>query len=67
MFAAISEFDVFLADCPARSKPIVDCNNPVEVEHFTMTTAPGTSPAMDIARATGGHVVKAVNFCHALV
>ncbi|MFI7454755.1 NADPH-dependent F420 reductase [Nonomuraea sp. NPDC049714] len=48
-------------------KPIVDCNNPVEVEHFTMTTAPGTSLAMEIARATGGHVVKAFNLCHALV
>jgi predicted dinucleotide-binding enzyme len=50
-----------------RDKPLIDCNNPVEVEHFTMTTAPGRSMAMDIARATGGHVVKAFNLCHALV
>ncbi|TMR97190.1 NADP oxidoreductase [Nonomuraea basaltis] len=50
-----------------RDKPIIDCNNPVEVEHFTLVTRPGRSMAQDIERATGGHVVKAFNLCHALV
>lgn len=50
-----------------RGKPVVDCNNPVEVEGFTLTTAPGRAMAEDIAAATGGHVVKAFNLCHAEV
>ncbi|MEU4550043.1 NADPH-dependent F420 reductase [Nonomuraea dietziae] len=50
-----------------RDKPIVDCNNPVEVEHFTLVTPPGRSMAQDIEQATGGHVVKAFNLCHARV
>ncbi|MEU4448052.1 NAD(P)-binding domain-containing protein [Actinosynnema sp. NPDC050801] len=50
-----------------RGKPVVDCNNPVEVEHFTLVTAPGRSMAQDIASATGGHVVKAFNLCEARV
>ncbi|WP_084774701.1 NADPH-dependent F420 reductase [Nonomuraea candida] len=48
-------------------KVIIDCNNPVEVEHFTLVTAPGNSMAQEIERATGGHVVKAFNLCHARV
>ncbi|GII79690.1 NADP oxidoreductase [Sphaerisporangium rufum] len=50
-----------------RGKPIVDCNNPVEVRDFTLVTAPGRSMAQQIATATGGHVVKAFNLCHARV
>lgn len=50
-----------------RGKVIVDCNNPVEVEHFTLVTTPGTSMAQEIEQATGGHVVKAFNLCHAQV
>ncbi|GAT67301.1 NADP oxidoreductase coenzyme F420-dependent protein [Planomonospora sphaerica] len=50
-----------------RGKVIIDCNNPVEVEHFTLVTPPGRSMAQEIERATGGHVVKAFNLCHARV
>jgi predicted dinucleotide-binding enzyme len=50
-----------------RGKPIVDCNNPVETEHFTLVTGPGRSMAQDIEQATGGHVVKAFNLCEARV
>src|ERR1700754_3567149 len=25
----------------AHGKPVIDCNNPVEVDHFTLVTAPG--------------------------
>ncbi|WP_443217847.1 NADPH-dependent F420 reductase [Saccharothrix sp. CCNWYY140] len=48
-----------------RGKPIIDCNNAVEVENFTLVTEPGQSMAQHIERATGGHVVKAFNLCHA--
>lgn len=48
-----------------RGKPIVDCNNPVETENFTLVTEPGRSMAADIEQATGGHVVKAFNLCAA--
>lgn len=50
-----------------QGKPIVDCNNPVEIERFTLITEPGRSMAQNIERATGGHVVKAFNLCHARV
>jgi 8-hydroxy-5-deazaflavin:NADPH oxidoreductase len=50
-----------------RGKPIVDCNNPVEIEHFTLVTEPGRSMAQEIELATGGHVVKAFNLCQAQV
>ncbi len=50
-----------------RGKAIIDCNNPVEVEHFTLVTEPGRSMAQHIADVTGGHVVKAFNLCHARV
>jgi 8-hydroxy-5-deazaflavin:NADPH oxidoreductase len=48
-----------------RGKAIIDCNNPVETEGFTLTTPPEESMAQQIANATGGHVVKAFNLCHA--
>jgi predicted dinucleotide-binding enzyme len=50
-----------------RGKPIVDCNNPVEVKQFTLVTEAGRSMASDVQEATGGHVVKAFNLCHARV
>jgi predicted dinucleotide-binding enzyme len=50
-----------------RGKVIIDCNNPVEVEHFTLVTEPGRSMAEEIEQATGGQVVKAFNLCHARV
>jgi predicted dinucleotide-binding enzyme len=50
-----------------RGKAVIDCTNPVEVEHFTLVTEPGVSMARHIALATGGHVVKAFNLCHARV
>ncbi|GAA1010175.1 NADP oxidoreductase [Acrocarpospora pleiomorpha] len=50
-----------------HGKPIVDCNNPVEIENFTLVTEPRRSMAQDIEQATGGHVVKAFNLCHARV
>lgn len=46
-------------------KVVVDCTNAVEVEHFTLVTEPGQSMAQHIAQATGAHVVKAFNLCHA--
>lgn len=50
-----------------RGKAVIDCNNPVEVERFTLVTEPGRSLAQHIAEVTGGRVVKAFNLCHAEV
>ncbi|GGS30057.1 NADPH-dependent F420 reductase [Actinokineospora fastidiosa] len=50
-----------------RGKPVIDCNNPVETDRFTLTTTPGRAMAEDIEQATGGHVVKAFNLCHTRV
>ncbi len=50
-----------------RGKPILDCNNAVEIDHFTLVTPPGRSTAQQIQDATGGKVVKAFNQCHAKV
>ena len=46
-------------------KVIIDCTNPVETSHFTLTTTPGRSMAQEIQEATGGQVVKAFNLCEA--
>lgn len=48
-------------------KVVIDCGNPVEVEHFTLTTAPEQSLAQRVADRTGARVVKAFNLCHASV
>lgn len=48
-----------------HGKPVIDCNNPVEIEGFTLVTPPGESMAQQIEKATGGQVVKAFNLCHA--
>lgn len=50
-----------------RGKPIIDCNNPVETEHFTLVDLPGGSAARWIQDRTGGTVIKAFNLCHAAV
>lgn len=43
---------------------IIDCNNPVEVERFSLVTDPGTSMAETIQQvAVGSRVVKAFNLC----
>lgn len=46
-------------------KVLIDCTNPVEVEHFTLTSEPGTSVAERVARMSQARVVKAFNLCHA--
>jgi 8-hydroxy-5-deazaflavin:NADPH oxidoreductase len=51
-------------DGALAGKVLIDCTNPVEVERFTLTTAPGTSVAEEIAAATGANVVKAFNQVH---
>jgi predicted dinucleotide-binding enzyme len=75
-FGDIALFAVLYQGIPAtlaelgdglRGKPIIDCNNPVEIEHFTLVTEPGRSMAQEIESATGGHVVKAFNLCEAHV
>jgi predicted dinucleotide-binding enzyme len=50
-----------------RGKPIIDCNNPVETEAFTLVDCPGGSAAQWIQDSTGGTVIKAFNLCHAAV
>jgi predicted dinucleotide-binding enzyme len=48
-------------------KPLLDCNNPVEIERFTLDTEPGTSLAEGIAAGTRARVVKGLNLAHAEV
>ncbi|MGH8187506.1 MAG: NADPH-dependent F420 reductase, partial [Steroidobacteraceae bacterium] len=49
-------------------KVIIDCNNPVEIERFTLVTDGVTSMAEGIqATARGASVVKAFNLCQAKV
>src|SRR5687767_6941943 len=52
------------ADGTLRGKVLVDCNNPVEVERFTLVGEPGVSLAQRLAAATGARVVKAFNQAH---
>jgi 8-hydroxy-5-deazaflavin:NADPH oxidoreductase len=52
------------ADGTLRGKVLIDCNNPVEVEHFTLVTDPGGSLAEQIAADTGARVVKALHQVH---
>jgi predicted dinucleotide-binding enzyme len=47
-----------------RGKVLIDCNNPVETERFTLLTEPGTSLAEHIAAATGARVVKGLHQVH---
>jgi hypothetical protein len=51
-----------------RGKIIIDCNNPVEVERFTLVTDGVTSMSERIQElAQGSNVVKAFNLCQAKV
>jgi 8-hydroxy-5-deazaflavin:NADPH oxidoreductase len=52
------------ADGTLAGKPLIDVTNPVELEHFTLLTAPGTSLAEHIAEKTDARVVKALNQVH---
>jgi predicted dinucleotide-binding enzyme len=46
-------------------KVVIDCNNPVEVENFTLVAYPEGSLARHLAARTGAHVVKAFNLAQA--
>ena len=49
-------------------KTIIDCNNPVEVDDFTLVTCGGMSMAEAIAgTAVGASIVKAFHLCQASV
>jgi predicted dinucleotide-binding enzyme len=51
-----------------HGKTVIDCNNPVEVENFTLVTPGETSLAEQIQDlAVGSKVVKAFNLCQAKV
>ena len=53
------------AEGTLAGRTLIDCNNPVEIESFTVTTGE-VSLAEQIARlAPGSRVVKAFNQCHA--
>ena len=49
-----------------REKVVVDCNNPVEIEGFTLAVPAGAGSLFEHIRGrTGGPVVKAFNLAHA--
>jgi predicted dinucleotide-binding enzyme len=54
-------------DGTLSGKVLIDCNNPVEIEHFTLVTEPGSSLAEQLAADTGARVVKALHLVHARV
>jgi 8-hydroxy-5-deazaflavin:NADPH oxidoreductase len=54
-------------DGTLAGKPLLDCNNPVETERFTLDTHAGSSLAEKVAASTGARVVKALNLAHAEV
>jgi predicted dinucleotide-binding enzyme len=51
-------------DGSVRGKVLIDCNNAVELDRYTLVTPPGTSLAEQIAERTGANVVKAFNQVH---
>lgn len=56
------------ADGAFIGKVIIDCNNAVEIDHFTLVTGGGFSLAEQISRtARGCSVVKAFHLCQASV
>jgi predicted dinucleotide-binding enzyme len=59
--------DAGAADGTMTGKVLIDCNNPVETERFSLVTAAGTSLAEEIAAATGARVVKAFNLAYSEV
>jgi hypothetical protein len=52
------------ADGTLRDRVLIDCNNAVEVERFTLVSESGSSLAEQIAATTGARVVKALNQVH---
>lgn len=56
--------DAGAADGTLAHKVLIECTNPFEHDHFTVTTAPGRSVSENVARATGAQVVKAFNQVH---
>jgi predicted dinucleotide-binding enzyme len=59
--------DAGAAENTLTGKVLIDCNNPVELESFTLDTDRGASLAGSIAAQTGARVVKALNLAHAEV
>ena len=59
--------DASAADGTLTGKVLIDCNNAVEVERFTLATVQDTSLAEQIAADTGARVVKAFHLAHAEV
>ncbi len=54
-------------DGTLAGKPLLDCNNPVETERFTVDSRAGSSLAQQISDSTGALVVKGLNLVHAEV
>lgn len=54
-------------DAAIDGKVVVDCNNPVEVENFSLVPYPEGSLARHLAVRTGARVVKAFNLAQAEV
>jgi predicted dinucleotide-binding enzyme len=53
------------ADGTLAGKVVIDCNNAVEIERFTLDLPPGESLAGRIAATTGARVAKAFHNAHA--
>jgi predicted dinucleotide-binding enzyme len=52
------------ADGTLCGKVLIDCNNPVETEHFTLVSGVQPSLAQYLAARTGARVVKALHQVH---
>lgn len=52
------------ADASLADKVLIDCNNPVEIERFTLVRRDEGSLAQHIAAVSGARVVKAFNLAH---
>lgn len=52
------------ADATLANKVLIDCNNPVEIERFTLVRSEEGSLAEHIAAVSGARVVKAFNLAH---
>lgn len=52
------------ANAKLADKVLIDCNNPVEVERFTLVRSDEGSLAQHIAAVSGARVVKAFNLAH---
>jgi predicted dinucleotide-binding enzyme len=56
--------DAGAAEGALRGKPLIECTNAIEHEHFATTTGPGASVSDEIAATTGALVAKAFNQVH---